>query len=159
MKKEIKDLTKEEIKALYKDDHDIMTYAQNILTYGRSRVDEIIAFAKEAGYKKIGIAHCISVTREARRLEEILKESFEVKRVFCKEGMVPKHELIGSGFGAACNPILQAETLNEANTDLNIVMALCVGHNILFQKYSKAPFTTLIVKDERYQNNPSKHFI
>ena len=31
-----------------------------------------------------------------------------------------------------CNPILQAEKLNEQQTDVNIVMGLCVGHDSLF---------------------------
>jgi uncharacterized metal-binding protein len=134
----------------------MMTFAQNINNQIRSRVEEIIAFSKEAGYQKIGIAHCISVTREARRLEEILSQDFVVTRVGCKVGLIPKTELIGSGYGSSCNPILQAEVLNEQKTDLNIVMALCLGHDLLFNKYSLAPATTLIVKDGRFSNCPSK---
>ena len=35
-----------------------------------------------------------------------------------------------------CNPIFQAKMLNEAKTDLNVVVGLCVGHDSLFYKYS-----------------------
>lgn len=51
-----------------------------------------------------------------------------------------------------CNPILQA--LEEAGTDFNVVIGLCVGHNSLFYKYSKAPVTTLIMKDRVSGHNP-----
>ena len=46
----------------------------------------------------------------------------------------------------ACNPVLQAQLLNEAGTELNIVMGLCVGHDSLFYKHAKAVTTTLVVK-------------
>ena len=54
----------------------------------------------------------------------------------------------------ACNPIGQAKMLNKAGTDLNIQMGLCLGHDILFQKYSNAPVTVLVVKDRILANNP-----
>ena len=53
-----------------------------------------------------------------------------------------------------CNPILQAKLLNEAGTDLNVVMGLCVGHDSLFYKYSDALVTTLVTKDRVLGHNP-----
>jgi uncharacterized metal-binding protein len=53
-----------------------------------------------------------------------------------------------------CNPILQAKTLNEEHTELNVVIGLCVGHDSLFYKYSEAPVTTLVVKDRVLGHNP-----
>ena len=35
--------------------------------------------------------------------------------------------------------------LNEVGTDLNVIVGLCVGHDIAFTQHSKAPVTTLIV--------------
>jgi len=52
------------------------------------------------------------------------------------------------------NPILQAEVLNNEKTDLNIMMGLCVGHDILFLKHSKAETTPLVVKDRATGHNP-----
>ena len=78
-------------------------------------------------------------------LAAIFREhGFEVFGVCCKAGAVPKTDLgidekcsaVGK---AACNPILQAKVLNEAKTDLNVVVGLCVGHDSLFYKYSDAP--------------------
>ena len=53
-----------------------------------------------------------------------------------------------------CNPILQARKLNEAGTELNVVVGLCVGHDSLFYKYAEAPTTTLITKDRVLGHNP-----
>lgn len=55
-----------------------------------------------------------------------------------------------------CNPIAQAEYLNDKQTDLNIVLGLCVGHDSLFFKYSKAPTIVLAVKDRVLDHNPLK---
>lgn len=43
---------------------------------------------------------------------------------------------------------------NEANTDLNILLGLCVGHDSLFIKYSKAPITVFAVKERVLVHNP-----
>ena len=48
-----------------------------------------------------------------------------------------------------------AKILNDAKTDLNIVMGLCVGHDILFHKYIQGPTTTLVVKDRVLAHNPA----
>ena len=53
-----------------------------------------------------------------------------------------------------CNPILQAELLNEAKTDLNVIMGLCVGHDSLFIKYSDALVTNCVTKDKALAHNP-----
>ena len=37
-----------------------------------------------------------------------------------------------------CNPILQAMLLNEAGTQFNIVLGLCVGHDSLFFRYARS---------------------
>ena len=57
-------------------------------------------------------------------------------------------------FEAACNPIAQAQLLNQAGTDMNILVGLCVGHDMLFTKYSDAPVTTLVAKDRVTGHNP-----
>ena len=45
--------------------------------------------------------------------------------------------------------------LNEAKTDLNIVMGLCVGHDSLFYKYVEGLTTTMVVKDRVTGHNPA----
>jgi uncharacterized metal-binding protein len=56
---------------------------------------------------------------------------------------------------ALCNPILQARILNERGTDLNVIVGLCVGHDSLFIKHSKALVTTLVTKDRVLAHNPA----
>ncbi len=55
---------------------------------------------------------------------------------------------------ALCSIIGQAEFLNEAKTDLNILLGLCVGHDSLSIKYSEAPITVFAVKDRFLAHNP-----
>jgi uncharacterized metal-binding protein len=38
---------------------------------------------------------------------------------------------------------------------MNIIVGLCVGHDMLFAKYSSAPVTTLVVKDRVTGHNPA----
>ena len=130
--------------------------------YGQwTRVQEIMEFANRMGYHKLGIATCIGLIRESRTLARILRSNgFEVYGIACKSGMVPKVEVgidekcnaVGSNM---CNPILQAKLLEEAGTELNIVVGLCVGHDSLFYKYSTATTTTLIAKDRVTGHNPA----
>lgn len=126
-----------------------------------TRVEEIMAFAKKIGAKKIGIATCVGLLRESRTLAAILrKHGFEVYGAACKVGAVPKTEVgipeeccqIGNHM---CNPVLQAKLLNAAKTDLNVVMGLCVGHDSLFYKYSEALTTTGVTKDRVLGHNPA----
>lgn len=53
-----------------------------------------------------------------------------------------------------CNSIGQANFFNEAKTDFNILLGLCVGHDSLFIKYSEAPISVFAVKDRVLAHNP-----
>jgi uncharacterized metal-binding protein len=50
--------------------------------------------------------------------------------------------------------VAQAKLLNRAGTDMNCIVGLCVGHDMLFTKYSDAPVTTIVVKDRVTGHNP-----
>lgn len=129
-----------------------------------TRVQEIIDFAKRCNYKKIGIAFCIGLAKETKTFANILRyHGFEVSSVVCKSGAIKKEFINISKeqqvrpqceFEAMCNPIGQAYFLNEEKTDLNILLGLCVGHDTLFLKYSKAPTTIFAVKDRVLGHNP-----
>lgn len=129
-----------------------------------TRVEDTIAFARLMGWKRIGIATCIGLLEESRRLEEILRaQGLEPVSVCCKVGSVdkeslgvPDREKVRPGtFEPACNPIAQARILNELGTQLNLVVGLCVGHDILFARHSGAPVSTLVVKDRVTGHNPA----
>lgn len=125
-----------------------------------TRVEEIMEYARKMGFKKLGIATCVGLISESRKLASILRyNGFEVYGIACKAG-VQKKTSVGipekcNGVGEnMCNPILQAKILNEAKTELNIVMGLCVGHDSLFYKYSDALVTTAVTKDRVTGHNP-----
>jgi len=145
---------------LYNDsDIEMMKIAENALSMGKNRIVEIRNYAKLAGFKRIGIANCISLQKETRQLKEMLSDDFEVYTVDCRCGKLPANEYLGDDVkGIMCNPAGQAEFLEENNTELNIVMGLCIGHDMVFTSKSKAPSTTLIVKDREHKYNPIEIF-
>jgi uncharacterized metal-binding protein len=129
-----------------------------------TRVEDTIAFARLMGWRRVGIVTCIGLLEETSRLEEILRaQGLEPVSVCCKVGSVDKTELgipddqkIRPGtFEPACNPVAQARVLNEVGTDMNVIVGLCVGHDMLVAKHSKAPVTTLVVKDRVTGHNPA----
>jgi uncharacterized metal-binding protein len=48
----------------------------------------------------------------------------------------------------------QARVLNRMGTDMNVIMGLCVGHDMLFVRHAEAPTTTLVAKDRVTGHNP-----
>ena len=53
-----------------------------------------------------------------------------------------------------CNPVSQAELLNSAGCEFNVVLGLCVGHDSLFFQHSEGLATTLVAKDRVLAHNP-----
>jgi len=126
----------------------------------KTRLEEIQYFAAEMGYKKLGLAFCSGLGEEARIIDRILSKEFKVFSVICKVCGISKAEFRSSQkkkdskMKISCNPIGQADILNRKHTELNIIVGLCLGHDILFTKYSNAPVTTLVVKDRVLAHNP-----
>jgi len=128
-----------------------------------TRVEEVMDFARRMGWKRLGIAHCIGLMREARAAHEIfLSNGFQCFTACCKMGGIPKED-VGLGdvdkvcpgeFEALCNPVGQAAILADAGTEFNVVIGLCVGHDSLFFMHSKAPATVLVAKDRVLGHNP-----
>jgi len=130
------------------NDKQVLKIAEDSLNPLLDRVQEIVEYAEEAGIKRIGIANCTIFNKEAERLEEILsKAGFTVEKVNCKYGKVPFNDLVPGYKGVSCNPAGQAKYLEEKKTELNIMMGLCLGHDMIFNAKSKAPVTPLVVKD------------
>jgi uncharacterized metal-binding protein len=158
-----------EIERSYVEDEELRKWArESALTeaagYCRStRVQEIMDFARRIGATKLGIAHCIGLIQEAKIARQIfLGNGFEVEAICCKVGSIEKEkvgvkdeEKVYPGrFEALCNPVAQAELLGRAGTQLNVVIGLCVGHDSLFFKHSRAPVTVLVAKDRVLGHNP-----
>jgi uncharacterized metal-binding protein len=130
----------------------------------RTRILELTAFAEKIGARKLGLAFCSGLSEEAGRASDILeRHGLKITSVACSCGAVdktdlgipPEQKVYGPDrFEAACNPLLQAEILNRSGTAFNIIIGLCVGHDMLFTRHSRAPVTTLIVKDRLTGHNP-----
>jgi len=129
----------------------------------KPRLQEIVEFARKMGFRRLGLAFCEGLRDEADATVNILeKKGFEVISVMCKVGGMPKERigikeeekiLIGEE-ETMCNPIAQAEVCNDAGTELNILLGLCVGHDSLFIKYANAYTTVFAVKDRLLGHNP-----
>lgn len=142
-------------------DMQLMRAAEDSLLMDKNRVAELKLFAENNGIKRIGIAHCVGMTKEAHKLKESLADKFDVFTVDCKHQKVKASDFFNdeSVKGTACNPAGQADFLAQQNTELNISFGLCMGHDIMFNMKSKAPTTTLIVKDREHKHNPYQEFV
>jgi len=99
----------------------------------KCRVEEIMEFAEKMEYKRLGLAFCIGLKEEVSIFTKILGNG---------------------GFDIVSVPIAQAAILNDDETEFNIVIGLCVGHDSLFFKHSEAPTTVLAAKDRLLGHNP-----
>ncbi len=120
-----------------------------------TRIDEIIEYAKIRGMTRLGIATCYALLPESKLLSDILERNgFDVVSVSCLCGDVDPRDM-GMPGNIFCNPILQAEVLNREKTELNLMVGLCVGHDILFLRNCKAETTPFVVKDRALGHNPA----
>jgi len=109
-----------------------------------TRVEEIVQFAKRMGFRKIGIANCISFVDHAYVLSASSRATASRScrsraRTATSQGGAghrgPRKDPPGQ-FEPLCNPVSQAELLNAHGCELNVVMGLCVGHDSLFFKHA-----------------------
>lgn len=128
--------------------------------YDWSRVQQCIEFARELGATKVGLAVCVGLIREGREFARFLdRAGFEVVSVACMVGgLSPQDTGIPDEWvnqlGISCNPVAQAQILNREATELNFIYGLCVGHDTIFIRHSKAPVTYVVAKDMVTGNNP-----
>ena len=109
--------------------------------YGHwTRVHEVAELARRMGYTRVGIAHCPDTEQEAGLVARMLRQ----------DGI----EVVVPDPGTDCDPMGQAELLAREGTQLNVVAGMCVGHDSLFIRHSRAPVTSLVVRDLRLAHNP-----
>lgn len=147
------------------ENHDFYITASELEALGYCqwpRLKETIQLCLKMGYTRVGLAFCRGLRKEAKVVEGLLRKAgLEVVSVICKTGGVDK-ELCGitqkvhpGEYEPMCNPIAQAMLLNRQDTQFNIALGLCVGHDSMFYKYSDALVTTLIAKDRVTGHNPA----
>ena len=109
-----------------------------------TRVEEIMEFALQMGYHHIGVGFCgDSIDCKNGSVEKTLMGVDQNDFVHCERADE-----------RMCNPAGQAEKLDAAGCELNVLVGLCVGHDSLFIKHSKAPVTVLAAKDRVLGHNP-----
>ena len=130
--------------------------------YGKwPRIKEAIEYTKELGLKKIGLATCVGTLRETNQIAQLFRGAgLDVLTVACHIGGVHEREHLvpeeyWSKNATTCNPIAQAQILNEEGAEMNFTIGLCIGHDALFNKYSEAPVVGLMVKDRVTAHNPT----
>jgi len=105
-----------------------------------TRIREVAELARRMGYRRIGIAHCRDMRREAALAGRYLLE--------CGLDVIPAD-------GARdCDPIGQAAAFAARGSDFNVIAGMCVGHDALFSRHSRVPVTSLVVRDLRLRHNP-----
>ena len=129
----------------------------------KPRILEIVEFAKKMGFQRVALIFCIGLRNEASVVHKFFAHhGLDVISVACKVGRVPK-EVMGltegqkvspGSFESMCNPILQARLANHYQSQFNVLLGLCVGHDSLVFKYAEAPCTVLAVKDRLLGHNP-----
>ena len=129
----------------------------------KTRLEEIADFITRMNYKKIGLAFCMGLRKEAAIVaNHFSSKEVEVVSAICKVGGVEKQfldlgdedKIVPNSDESMCNPLFQAELLNQAQTEFNVLLGLCVGHDSLFFKNSEALCTVLAVKDRVTGHNP-----
>ncbi len=144
------DLYTEEFRRIMRVNYDYSNMRSN-------RIEEIKNFARGIKFERIGIAHCITFSHDAQILKTYFSKYFDVYTVDCKYGRLSQKDVIGGvGSRIMCNPAGQADYLNKKQTQLNISMGLCVGHDMIFSKMSNALVTNLFDKDFTNNNNPAE---
>jgi uncharacterized metal-binding protein len=125
------------------------------------RLAELVYFCQEMGFRKIGIAFCVELQEPAEIVAGVLGRSFDTVGACCKIGGIPRSEpqrRVRPGTPSvppiACNPVAQARLLNQAQSELNVIVGLCMGADCIFARESDAPVTALFVKDKSLANNP-----
>jgi uncharacterized metal-binding protein len=152
---------RDEVIQMYAEESEIVQAAAELVDFGRagtlSRLQETIAFAKKMEYKRIGLAYCYGMEKQVKQITEIFRSNgLNVRPVSCTVGGIPQNEVNpeSSICNVSCNPIGQARQLNHENVDLVVMIGLCLGHDILFQREVKADCTTLVVKDRVFDHAP-----
>jgi len=143
------------------DNKKIVEAAAQLVDNGRagklSRFEEIIEFSKSMNYKRIGLAYCYGMEKNAAEVKNIFAENdLQIIPISCSVGGLKQSEVNTNSciHKVSCNPIGQAEQLNSENVDLTLIFGICLGHDILLQRNLNMNFTTLVVKDRVYKHNP-----
>lgn len=123
------------------------------------RLRHILEFCLASGIQKVGIGCCSLFLKEAHFVKHYLSvKDIQSIVVCCKIGGIQLKDIdincdsVSEYF--LCNPVGQIQIFNSQNTELNLMMGLCIGHDIIFSEMSNAPVTTLFIKEHKSGHTP-----
>ncbi|HCL58130.1 MAG TPA: hypothetical protein DHW82_14140 [Spirochaetia bacterium] len=164
-KTRICEINKEKTISEYKNEENqkIVQNAAILVDNGRagtlSRIQELLEFIRLMKYQKIGLAYCYGLENLVSQLLPVFRKTgAEVVPVSCTFGGLLQDEVNQESriHNVSCNPLSQAEKLNQEKVELTIVIGLCLGHDILLNRYLKSDVTTLLVKDRTVSHDVMK---
>lgn len=126
----------------------------------RNRVEELLFFVQQRRITRVGVAFCVSLTKEAQELARRLDAAqVHAELACCRVGAVDYDEIElpkahPERFASICNPVAQAKLLDAAGVQLIVQLGLCLGHDLILQEEAHAPVTTLVVKDRALDHHP-----
>ncbi len=144
--------------------HDIACEDERVLC----RLSELIYFGLEMGYRRIGVAFCWDLLEATRILVGVMRRFFDVVPIGCKinrpAAPAPGRNFMGTESPLPsryipCNPRGQALALARAGSELNVAVGLCMGADCLFAQASRAPVSTLFVKDRSFAKQPHRGIV
>ena len=115
------------------------------------------------GWRRVGIATCIGLRGDAAARADPPRPGARADQRLLQgrergqgESRIPDAEKVRPGtFEPACNPVAQARILNEVGTDLNVIVGLCVGHDILFTA-TRGRRSRRLVEGPRHRPQPGR---
>jgi uncharacterized metal-binding protein len=122
-----------------------------------SRVEELERFILAQNYRKVGLAYCYGMEKEATAILARFKgQGIKAVAVSCTVGGMPQNTVNQASAlpGVSCNPLTQAAQLTAEGVDLAVTVGLCLGHDILFTRAFAGDQTTLVVKDRVHRHQP-----
>lgn len=157
------DLNPNNIQEQYLDpkNQPLVQAAAQLVDHGRAgtlgRIDELIEFSRIMNYQKVGLAYCYAMEKEAISLKERFQKSgVKLIPISCTVTSLQQDEINRESEirNVSCNPLAQAEQLNQEKVDLTVTLGLCLGHDILFNRTIQSDVTTLAVKDRVHNHQP-----
>lgn len=143
------------------DNQMVVRSASELVDNGRAgslnRLEEIIEYAKSRNYRTLGVAYCYGLEKEAKLLQIHLSTAgFQTAMISCTVDGVTESDInpIKTSQAVSCNPMGQANVLNDSGAEFTILMGLCLGHDIMIQKQLNMDFTTWLVKDRVSLHRP-----
>jgi uncharacterized metal-binding protein len=143
------------------DTQSVVQAAARLVDGGRAgtlnRLEETAEFARSMGYRRLGLAYCYGLETLAANVAAYLRaQGLPVSPVSCTAGGVAQRDINETSElpGVSCNPLTQAEQLNQEGVDFAIVLGLCMGHDVLFTRTFAGDQTTLLVKDRPNGHDP-----